>query len=323
MNLNVIPLLLTSFLIPSMALAGTDSRIPIQMNGQGAGSQMTVACTLNSVEQRTCVLDTGAALSTLKEFPKTAYTRKGVVEDSGFSGQKTKCDVIEVPELKVGDLLKLNQTLLVCPSAPFDFIGLDVLKDDHLALVLDLRKPGESFVGYADYLPSVNVSTMRWLSEVNPLRKLILLSGIRLGETEVAQTFFDTGSDSIVDLEFTNAHPQTLRKFNKTEGQDVSGNPIEQYLILGPAITTANQTLSKPGMLTSTSLANVGLTDAKVDLLIGQNHANGALWAFDFVKTQWLVTHDSVACVERSQPFCRSGFKQITDGYGCKYSACK
>jgi hypothetical protein len=231
------------------------------------------------------ILDTGGALTSLKDDKYLSSFKTIGKKDSSGAFEKYQEDLIEVPSISVGSLTKHNLTITRTASnlaSRHNLLGMNFLKDYALHFRYDLKRVdviGESEPTKAGLLDL-------FIGERgHPYVDIIWNDTIR------AKGVWDSGAGiTVFDLAFMKKHPELFRKAGSTKGTDSSGSQMDTPLYelkgfeLGknkfPAIKVVVIDLSKPNSTIKTPM----------DFVLGNNVITKANWFFDFPRKKWAIT---------------------------------
>ena len=228
------------------------------------------------------LLDTGAALSRIKNCEYTLnYPKIRTKQSYGVASQSNDV-VIRIPSLRIGSLRKdgVEFTRVDTDDQQSNLLGMNVLKD--LALFFDFKN------NLLDVNPEnrsrINDNDLYMDKNNHPYLPVIL------EQTELLVTF-DTGSSiTIVDQAIFDAYPQYFEYVSDSEGMDANGNKVKTttYLLTGLII---DGKIFPPHHVAVLDLSYVNATiEKQMDMILGYSTIKHYNWWFDFPAKKWLLT---------------------------------
>jgi predicted aspartyl protease len=229
------------------------------------------------------LLDTGAAMTRVKcDDYISAFDSVEKRETSGaFS--KSNLDLIVVPEIRLGPILKTNFTVMRLPPTQNsrNLIGMSLLKDH--SLFFDFTK---NRVEVDAECPPEGAAACRELTLSSKSHPYIDVSfgGVN------ARAVWDTGAGmTVVDSQFVKDNPSLFRPINLSRGTDSAGVTRETPLMAMKAMTIGD-TAFPAHKVAAVDLSLIkASTDVPMDLILGYNMMLHANWWFDFPGRKWAV----------------------------------
>lgn len=229
------------------------------------------------------LLDTGAALSRIRKSEFTIQYPKVKSHASSSVLSKSNEDLIRIPSLKLGPILKENVefTRVDASHEQVNLIGMNILK---------------SYAFHFDFQNNtleVNPDGRKYASKVNDL--FMDEAGhpyipAFLGEKECS-TVWDTGSSiTLVDTKIITEYPKYFRKIGESEGTDANGNKVmtSTYLLVN---LTIDGKLFPPHHVAALDLSDVNANLEKpMEMILGYSTFQHADWWFDFPLKKWKIT---------------------------------
>lgn len=230
------------------------------------------------------LLDTGAARTSVKFDDYTSTFE--CIQKNNSSGvfAKGSYDLITVPYIELGPILKRNFTLARKSENSSDIrnlIGMDLLKDfcfrfffDENRVSVDATEEGgndytlqELFLG-KKFHPYVNVQF----------------------EKLKAKAVWDTGAGiTIIDINFIKKHPGFFQEIGQSIGTDSTGAKKETPMFTMLATTIGNIEFP-PHKVAGVDLSYVNsTTKVPMDAILGYSTLSKANWLFDFPQRKWAV----------------------------------
>lgn len=234
------------------------------------------------------LLDTGAARSriTLDEYTSTLVSA-GQHSASGVFAHGS-ADVITVPTLTLGPILKENVSLVrKNGSGPGDnnLIGMDILQEYCCHFLFDSDKVIITSVG-----ASVSASTNADFQELLTDSKYHPYVPVRLGEHR-GNAVWDTGASlTVVNIEFINKYPSVFQPVGQATGTDSTGAEMQTPMFLMAAATIGDHEFP-PQRIAGVDLSHVNSTiEIPMDLILGYSLMRRANWLFDFPRKRWAIS---------------------------------
>lgn len=230
------------------------------------------------------LLDTGAAISSLKFDDYTAgFASSDQNHSSGVFARHSE-DLITVPDLTVGSLSRSDFTLVRQSREAGDtrnLVGMDFLKDYRLHFLINEKRV---LVDPA-LAPDSNLQDLLVDNRFHPYLPM------RWGEIG-ANAVWDTGAGiTIVDMNFVRKNPTLFEEIGGgSTGTDSTGTQMDTPLFTMAAPVIGN-TAFPPLKVAGVELGNVNSHIEKpMDLILGYNALVKADWYFDFPARKWAIT---------------------------------
>jgi hypothetical protein len=229
------------------------------------------------------LLDTGAARTSLVVDDYTSSFES--VEKSASSGvfASSSDDVITVPRLQVGPILRQNfavvQAFETTPNMR-NLIGMDVLKDHRCHFQFNdsrvLIDPDDEI----DF-------------PMHPLlmdKKFHPYVDVQFGGV-TAKAVWDTGAGiTIVDMNFLQRHPELFERAGESSGTDSKGatQVTPMFTVAEPMI---GGVMFSRHRVAAVDLSQVNATlEIPMDFILGYSTLRQANWLFDFPRRQWGIS---------------------------------
>lgn len=230
------------------------------------------------------ILDTGSARTSVQFDDYTSQFECIQKNDSSGVFAKITDDLIRIPYIELGPILKKNFMLARFPKNSINvknLIGMDLLKDFRFHFYFDEKKVLVDF------------------SEVSekgyPINELILgkkshpYINIQFEKLRV-NSIWDTGAGiTTVDLNFVNKHPSFFQEKGHSIGTDSTGVKMETPMFIMGATTIGNYEFP-PHKVVSVDLSQINSnSEVSADLVLGYTTLSKANWLFDFPRKKWAV----------------------------------
>lgn len=230
------------------------------------------------------ILDTGSARTSVQFDGYTSTFESIQKNNSSGAFAKSNDDLITVPYIELGPILKTNFTLARLPENSLDrrnLIGMDLLKDFCCHFFFDENKV------LVD--SSVDGKIYDTLQDLFLGKKFHPYIDIQFGKLK-ATSVWDTGAGiTIVDMDFINKHPSYFQKIGQSVGTDSTGAKMETPMFTMRAIMIANNEFP-PHKVAGVDLSQINsTTEAPMDLILGYSTLSKANWLFDFPQKKWVV----------------------------------
>ncbi|NVM34968.1 MAG: clan AA aspartic protease [Candidatus Lokiarchaeota archaeon] len=230
------------------------------------------------------ILDTGSARTSV-QFNN--YTSKfECIQKNNSSGVFAKItdNLIRVPYIKLGPILKKNFTLVRLPENSINIrnlIGMDILKDFCCHFYFDENR--------------VLIDNSEEVEIRDPLHELFLgkrfhpYIKIQFEKLKV-NAVWDTGAGiTTVDLNFINKHPSYFQEIGQSIGTDSTGAKMETTMFTMVTTIIGNNEFP-PHKVAGVDLSHINSTsEVSIDLILGYSTLCKANWLFDFPHKKWAV----------------------------------
>ena len=228
------------------------------------------------------LLDTGAALSRIKNCEYTLYYPKVRTKQSYSVVSQSNDVVIRIPSLRIGSLRKdgVEFTRVDTNDQQSNLLGMNVLKD--LALFFDFQN------NLLDINPE-NRSRIKGNDLYMDKNDHPYLS-VMLKETVLAATYDTGASITIVDQAIFDTYPEHFEYVSDSKGEDANGNEVKTmtYLLTGLMI---DGNLFPPHHVVVLDLAYVnGVIEKKMDMILGYSTIKYFNWWFNFLSKKWSIS---------------------------------
>jgi hypothetical protein len=229
------------------------------------------------------LLDTGAAISSLKFDDYTAgFASAEQNHSSGVFASHSE-DLITVPDLTVGPISRPDFTLVRQSREAGDtrnLVGMDFLKDNRLHFLFHEQR----------VLIDPQAESGWNLEELVMDKRFHPYLPMSWGEV-TAQAVWDTGAGAtIVDMNFARNNPALFEEIGSSSGTDSTGTRLETPLFT-MAAPVIGLTAFPPLKVAGVELGAVNnRIEIPMDLILGYNALVKADWYFDFPARQWAIT---------------------------------
>lgn len=234
------------------------------------------------------LFDTGAGKTSVvhDEYTDTF----GAVEKRESSGTFAKHadDLIIVPRLEIGPLVKENVTLARMGKGQAkrrNFLGMDLLKEFSYHFLFDENRvlvvTGEELEG----LVTIGNQQSLWLDKANH-PYLEVLVGV-----QKANVVWDTGASiTVADMNFVQRYPEFFQQVGHSVGTDSTGATMETPMFLMSEATMGDRVFP-PHKVAGVDLSHINATiERPMDLILGYNTICKANWVFDFPGKRWGIS---------------------------------
>lgn len=231
------------------------------------------------------LLDTGAARTTIQFDDYTStFNSIGKSSSSGAYG-KSIDDLIIVPYVELGPILKKNFTIArMIENNPEkrNLIGMDLLKDFCLHFYFDKNRV---FVN-----PKEEIKIDGTIQDLFLDNKFHPYINIQLEKKLILKTVWDTGAGiTIVDMRIIKKHPNLFREIRPSIGTDSAGIKKESPMFIMTATIIDNMKFA-PLKVAGVDLSHLNSTiEVPMDMILGYNTLNKANWLFDFSHKKWAI----------------------------------
>lgn len=230
------------------------------------------------------ILDTGAA-KTYIQFDNYTSTFDCIQKNSS-SGvfSNIRDDLISVPYIKLGPILKRNFTLARSSqnsSNTRNLIGMDLLKDFCLYFLFDEKKV--LVQSSIDYGKNINHQELILGKRYHPYIKVQI-------EKVKATAVWDTGAGiTVVNINFIKKNPLYFEEIGISKGTDSTGTKLETPMFSMQKIVIGNIEFP-PHKVAGVDLSHINsTTEIPLDLILGYSTLSKANWVFDFPNKQWAI----------------------------------
>jgi hypothetical protein len=212
------------------------------------------------------LLDTGAARSSVlwDDYTSTFASTEQHHSSGVFANASSSEDLITVPELTVGPIIKKNLTLVrTAARAPGirSLVGMDILKDYCCHFFFDDNRL--SFLAEDD--PGVNAPLLALFldSRFHPYVQVEF-------QAAKANAVWDTGASiTVVDMNFVKQHPVFFQEVGHSTGTDASGAQMETSMFIMSASRIGEHDFP-PHKVAGVDLAQVNSTlEVPMNLILG------------------------------------------------------
>lgn len=231
------------------------------------------------------LLDTGAARTALLYDDYTATFSSHETSQSSGVFSEIHDDVITVPSLKAGSIVRRNATVVRSTGAQghrTSLIGMDILKDFRCHFLFDKARVAldEAAVVELQY----PLQTLVFDQKFHPY------VAVHLGD-QTGQAVWDTGASiTIVDRSFIQRHPAYFQAVGESEGTDAAGTTVQTPMFRMAAVVIGGCAF-QPHPVAGVDLSRVNATlERPMDLILGYSTLSQANWLFDFPGKQWAVS---------------------------------
>jgi hypothetical protein len=232
------------------------------------------------------LLDTGAGKSSVINDEYTATFDSAEQHHSSGVFAKSSEDLIIVPSIEVGPILRENFTLVRADPIPgaaerTSLIGMDLLKDFRLYFRFDQNR-----VSVDEDAKALAFSPQNLLMD----ERFHPYVDVQF-ERANAQAVWDTGASlTIVDTNFVNKHPELFQPVGQSTGTDSTGAQMETPMFL-MAATMIGGCEFPPHRAAGVDLSAVNATlEISMDMILGYSTLRQANWLFDFPRRQWAIS---------------------------------
>ncbi len=236
------------------------------------------------------LLDTGAAQTRLQYDSYTGRFPGITQRDSSGVFAEGSFDLITVPHLRVGPIVRNDFTLVRAPvNAPGgrNLVGMDLLKDYRLRFLFDESRVVLDPLDPLDPLESDDTPQRPQLLDLFLSATYHPYIPVQF-EHGSASAVWDTGAGiTVADTNFIQRYPMLFQEIGRSTGTDSTGTAMQTPLfemttsMIGgrrfPAQKVAGVDLSR---------INVTL-DTPIDLILGYSTIHQANWIFDFPHKMW------------------------------------
>ncbi len=230
------------------------------------------------------LLDTGAARTTvqLDEYTSTFNS----IEKSNSSGAFTKTidDLITVPYVELGPILKKSFTIArMVENSPDkrNLIGMDILKDFCCHFFFD-----ENRVSIDPEEETESDDTFQDLFLDNRFHPYVNIQFGRL----IVKAVWDTGAGiTIADMRLIKKYPNFFQEIGKSIGTDSTGTKMETPMFTMASTIIGNMEFT-PLKVAGVDLSHLNSTiEVPMDVILGYNTLSKANWLFDFPRKKWTI----------------------------------
>ncbi|MHA2035626.1 MAG: retropepsin-like aspartic protease [Promethearchaeota archaeon] len=230
------------------------------------------------------ILDTGSA-RTCVQFDDYTSTFESFQKDySSGVFAKSNDDLITVPNIEFGPILKTNFTLARSPENSPDrrnLIGMDLLKEFCCHFYFDENKV------FVD--KPLDGKIYDTLQELFLDKKFHPYVDVQFGKLKTTSVW-DTGAGiTIVNMDFISKHPSYFQKVGQSVGTDSTGAKMETAMFTMRGLIIANNNFS-PHKVAGVDLSRINsTTEVPMDLILGYSTLSKANWLFDFPQKKWAI----------------------------------
>ena len=231
------------------------------------------------------LLDTGAAKTRI-QFDEYTSTFPSTEQDSsaGVFARSSE-DMITVPNIEVGPLVKHEFTLVRGAqqhAGPKNLIGMDFLKDFRCHFYFDdnrvsIDEPVEEGIGWQDLFLD---------------KRFHPYIPVQFGGV-TASTVWDTGASvTVADSNFIEKHPALFREAEagQSTGIDSTGAEVATPVFMMSEYVIDGH-LFPPQRVAAVDLTQANATlEVPMDLILGYTAYSKANWVFDFPRRKWTIS---------------------------------
>jgi hypothetical protein len=230
------------------------------------------------------ILDTGSARTTIQcdDYTSTFDSIKKS-SSSGAYGISID-DLITVPYVELGPILKKNFTIArMVENSPDkrNLIGMDLLKDFRCHFIFDKN----SVMINPEEEPKIDAAFQDLFLD----KKFHPYINVQLGKL-IFKAVWDTGAGiTIVDMKVIKKYPDLFQEIGKSVGTDSTGIKMETPMFTMGETIIGNMEFA-PLKVAGVDFSHMTSSiEVPMDLVLGYNALSKANWLFDFPRRKWAI----------------------------------